>query len=330
MSCSSWAPETSAGWRGSFWRRTEGALGIDPQIADELLALLPGRVALGESLADWTSLRVGGPADALVRADARADLERLADFCRGRALPLLVLGGGFNLLVRDGGVRGVVVRLAGLRDVALGADGSVRAEAGASHSQVTRFAADQGRAGLEFAVGIPGTVGGWIAMNAGTREREMKDLVGSVEVFEPALGRARTLARAELRFGYRRTELPAGAVVLAATFATTADDPDAIRERQKRQLAQRRATQPVDQPSCGSVFVNPPSDFAGRLIEAAGLKGAREGGATISPLHANFIVNTGGARAADVLRLIERARAAVRARSQVELQTEVRIVGDDA
>ncbi len=265
-----------------------------------------------------------------MRADAREDLERLAAFCRARALPLLVLGGGFNLLVRDGGVRGVVVRLAGLREVSLAADGSVRAEAGASHSQVTRFAADHGRAGLEFAVGIPGTVGGWIAMNAGTREREMKDVVISADVFDPAAGRARTLASAELRFRYRRAELPPGGVVLAASFATAADQPDAIRERQKRLLAQRRSTQPVDQPSCGSVFVNPPGDFAGRLIESAGLKGAREGGAMISPLHANFIVNTGGARAADVLRLIERARAAVRAHSNVALETEVRIVGEDA
>jgi UDP-N-acetylmuramate dehydrogenase len=265
-----------------------------------------------------------------VRVDARDDLERVASWCRRHALPLLVLGGGFNLLVRDGGVRGVVARLAGLRDVALAADGLVRAEAGASHSQVTRFAADHGRAGLEFAVGIPGTVGGWIAMNAGTREREMKDVVSSVELFDPAQGRIVTRARGELRFHYRRTELPAGAVVLAAAFATSADEPDAIRERQKRLLAQRRATQPVDQPSCGSVFVNPPGDFAGRLIESAGLKGTRIGGAMISPLHANFIVNAGGARAADVLALIERARAAVRERSHIELQTEVHVVGEGA
>jgi len=265
-----------------------------------------------------------------VRIDTRAELERVAAWCRARALPLFVLGGGFNLLVREGGVRGVVVRLAGLRDVRLDADGRVRAEAGASHSAVTRFAADQGRAGLEFAVGIPGTVGGWIAMNAGTREREMKDVVTSVELFDPAQGRVVTRARAELRFHYRRTELPSGGVVLAAAFATSGDQPDAVRERHKRHLAQRRATQPVDQPSCGSVFVNPPGDFAGRLIEAAGLKGTRIGGALISPLHANFIVNAGGARTADVLALIELARAAVRERSHVELQTEVHVVGEDA
>jgi len=293
------------------------------------VALLPGEVSLGESLAQWTSLRVGGPADAFVRIESRAALARFSTFARTRALPVLWLGGGFNLLVRDGGVRGAVVRLAGLREIALGRDGRVRAEAGASHTSVTRFCAENGRAGLEFAVGIPGTVGGWIAMNAGTREREMKEVVAEVELFDPEAQAFRTLERSELRFAYRHVELPGGAVVVAASFATEADAPERIRERQQRGMARRRATQPVDQPSCGSVFVNPPGDFAGRLIEAAGLKGARAGGAMISELHANFIVNTGGARAADVLALIERARAAVRAQSGVALKTEVRIAGED-
>jgi len=293
------------------------------------VALLPGEVALGESLARWTSLRVGGPADAFARIQSRAALERFCAFAGARALPVLWLGGGFNLLVRDGGVRGAVARLAGLRELALGPDGRVRAEAGASHTSVTRFCAENGRTGLEFAVGIPGTVGGWIAMNAGTREREMKDVVVEVEIFDPAARAFRTLERSALRFAYRHTALPRGAVVVAASFATGADLPERIRERQQRGMAQRRATQPVDQPSCGSVFVNPPGDFAGRLIEAAGMKGARAGGAMISELHANFIVNTGGARAADVLALIERAREAVRANSGVSLETEVRIVGED-
>lgn len=289
--------------------------------------LLPERVVPGERLSDWTSLRVGGPADAFVRIDALADLALLVGFCHSNGLPLFVLGGGFNTLVRDGGMRGVVARLAGLREVSLDANGCVRAEAGASHAQLTRFAAEHGRAGLEFGVGIPGTIGGWVAMNAGTREREVKDVIASVELFDPGEGLVRELARAELRFAYRKAELPPGSVVLAARFSTTPDDSDAIRERQKKGLAQRRATQPVDQPSCGSVFVNPPGDFAGRLIEAAGLKGAREGGAAISELHANFIVNTGGARAGDVLRLIERAREAVRAQFGIALETEVKIVG---
>jgi len=286
-------------------------------------------VAAGESLANWTSLRVGGPADALVRLETRDELAQLVGFTHARAIPVLWLGGGFNLLVRDGGWRGIAARLAGLRALELSPGGRVRAEAGASHTSVTRFCAERGRAGLEFAVGIPGTVGGWIAMNAGTREREMKDVVAEIELFDPAADAFRTVEARALRFAYRHAELPPGAVVAAATFATSSDAEAAIRERQSRLLAQRRASQPVDQPSCGSVFVNPPGDFAGRLIEAAGLKGTREGGAAISELHANFIVTTPGARAADVLRLIQRARAAVRERTGVWLDTEVRIVGED-
>ncbi len=287
-------------------------------------------MALDEPLADWTSLRVGGPADALVRIDTRDELARTLAFARSYALPVTILGGGFNALVRDGGLRGLVVRLAGLRAIAREGDALVRAEAGVTHTQLTRFCADHGRSGLEFAVGIPGTVGGWIAMNAGVHGREMKDVVTSVELYEPAHAAIRHRAGAELRFRYRAADLPPGAVVLSAAFDTTADAPEQIRERQKQSMAKRRATQPVDQPSCGSVFVNPPGDYAGRLIEAAGLKGARAGAAMISPLHANFIVNTGGARASDVLRLIERARAEVLARFGVALETEVRITGEEA
>jgi UDP-N-acetylmuramate dehydrogenase len=285
-------------------------------------------VALDEPLAHWTSLRVGGPADALVRIDTREELVRVLGFCRAHALSVSILGGGFNSLVRDGGLRGVVVRLAGLREVALAGDGLVRAEAGVTHSQLTRFCAEQGRSGLEFAVGIPGTVGGWIAMNAGVHGREIKDVLTSLELYDPALGAIGSRAREALVFRYRATELPAGAVVVSATFRTEPAPPEQIRERQKTLLAQRRATQPVDQPSCGSVFKNPAGDYAGRLIEAAGLKGTREGGAMISELHANFIVNLGGASAADVLRLIERARAEVSARFGIALETEVRVEGE--
>jgi UDP-N-acetylmuramate dehydrogenase len=320
---------TSVDSRTTSWRPTEGVLALDRPIAAELEALLPGRVARDEPLAHWTSLRVGGPADALVRVDTREELVRVHALCRAHGLPLTILGGGFNALVRDGGLRGVVVRLAGLRAITRDGDALVRAEAGVTHTSLTRFCAEQSRSGLEFAVGIPGTVGGWIAMNAGVHGREMKDVVTAVELFEPSSGGIVTRAAAELAFRYRAAELGSGAVVLSATFATTPGAPEEIRERQKESMARRRATQPVDQPSCGSVFVNPPGDYAGRLIEAAGLKGTSEGGAMISPLHANFIVNAGGARAADVLKLIERARAAVLAQAGVALETEVRITGEE-
>jgi UDP-N-acetylmuramate dehydrogenase len=188
---------------------------------------------------------------------------------------------------------------------------------------VCRFCADEGLAGLEFAVGIPGTVGGWLAMNAGIGVREMKDAVASVEWLESASGEIREVDAAELGFRYRALDRPTGTVLLAGRFRLEPDAPDAIRARMRALLAKRRGAQPVDQLSCGSVFVNPPGDYAGRLIEQAGLKGTREGGAEISTLHGNFIVNRGGASASDVTRLIERARAEVARRFGIDLETEV-------
>jgi UDP-N-acetylmuramate dehydrogenase len=301
-------------------------------VRQELATLLGDRVVFDEPLARHTSLRVGGPADVLACPGSRAELGALVELCRAEGLPLLLLGAGFNTLVRDAGVRGVVVRL-GLRELrfeSLGGDprAGVRAEASATHSSTCRFAAEAGRAGLEFAVGIPGTVGGWLAMNAGIGSREMKDVVERVEWLDPATG-IREVAKDELHFAYRHLERREGVVLLSALFATEPDAPELIRERMRTYMAQRKATQPVDELSCGSVFVNPPDDYAGRLIEAVGLKGTRAGGAEISALHANFIVNRGGARARDVLDLIERARSAVAERFDVYLQTEVKIVGEE-
>jgi UDP-N-acetylmuramate dehydrogenase len=194
---------------------------------------------------------------------------------------------------------------------------------------VSRFCADRGRSGLEFAVGIPGTVGGWMRMNAGTREREMKDVVESVAIADPSGRGVRELSAAELRFRYRSLELEPGAVVVGARLRTSEEDPERVRARMRTLLDERRATQPLDRLSCGSVFKNPEGDHAGRLIEAAGLKGRRSGDAEISDVHANFIVNRGGATASDVLRLIEIARTEVARRFSVELETEVEIVGAD-
>jgi UDP-N-acetylmuramate dehydrogenase len=242
---------------------------------------------------------------------------------------VVLVGGGFNALASDAGVRGVVVQLRALAGVERAGD-VLRAEAGVTHTRAVRFCADAGLTGLEFAVGIPGTVGGWLRMNAGIPEREMKDVVREIEWLDPATGAFGASAGSGLRFRYRALEQPAGVILLAARFGLAPGEPAAIRARMRELMARRRRTQPVDELSCGSVFVNPPGDHAGRLIEAAGLKGAREGGAEISTLHANFIVNRGGATAADVLALIERARAAVRERFGVRLETEVKRLGDDA
>jgi UDP-N-acetylmuramate dehydrogenase len=277
----------------------------------------------------YTSLRIGGPADAVARPATLDVLLRLLQLCRTRAIPVLPVGGGFNLLVRDGGFRGMAVQLGNLRELGLEPDGTLRVAAGVRHTSVSRFCTENGRSGLEFAVGIPGTVGGWMRMNAGTREREMKDVVEAVSIADSSGGEIRELASSQLHFRYRELELEPGAIVVGARLRTCEEDPERVRARMQALLEERRATQPVDRISCGSVFRNPEGDHAGRLIEAAGLKGTQSGGAEISKVHANFIVNRGGAAASDVLRLIELARSEVARRFSVELETEVQIVGVD-
>lgn len=295
-----------------------------------LAALLGPRVAFDAPLARHTSLGVGGPADALAAPENADELAALVALAAANALPLHVLGGGFNTLVLDGGLEGVAARTGRLRALAVEPDGAtLRAEAGVSHSQVTRLCVERGLAGLEFGAGVPGTVGGWIAMNAGVPDAEAGAVVRDVETAD-ADGR-RTRTREEMGFAYRAARgLACGEVVLAARFALRPADPAAVRGAVDRHLAHRRATQPIDQPSFGSVFKNPPGERAGRLIELAGLKGLRIGGAQISSVHANFIVNLGGATAADVLALMSRAQEAVRERTGIALEPEVRIVGRTA
>lgn len=292
--------------------------------------LLGERVAFDAPLARHVSLRVGGAADALATPDSIEETQALVALCAEHRVPLHVLGGGFNTLVRDGGVEGVVVRTQRLRRLERVGGTEVFAEAGVSHSQMTNLCVEHGLTGLEFGAGIPGTIGGWVAMNAGVPGREAGERVVEVTVAAPREG-IRTIGHAGLRFVYRGVRgLPAGSVVVAARFRLEASSREAVRTEVERHLAQRRATQPIDQPSCGSVFKNPPGTQAGRLIDLAGLKGVREGGAQISSLHANFIVTNGSARAADVLALMARARRAVAAGSGIELEPEVCVVGRES
>ena len=282
-----------------------------------------------EPMARYTSLRVGGPADAFARPESRAELARLLELAARHRTPVCTIGRGFNTIVADVGLPGIVVSLGALRALERLADERVRAEAGVTHTTLTRFCADEGLAGLEFGVGIPGTIGGWIAMNAGIPGREMRDVVERVEILDPLDAEPRELAGDGLHWHYRQLELPEHALVLSATFALSKDEPELIRERTREYLDRRLATQPVNEPSCGSVFKNPEGDRAGRLIDAAGLKELRIGGAEISGLHANFIVNRGGATANDVLALIARATEEVASRFGVELETEVRVLGEE-
>ena len=289
---------------------------------------LEDRIRFGVPLSKLTSLRLGGPAEALATPADRAELARLLSLGAFHRIPHWVLGKGFNTLALDGGADGVAIQLSRFRRLEERPGGALRAEAGVSHGRLTRFCVERGLAGLEFGAGIPGTVGGWTAMNAGIGQREVKDAVLEVEVMSPTGTWVRHLSRESLRFTYRALRgLAPGSVVVSTLFGVTPSTPEAVRAVIDPQMVRRSATQPLELPSCGSVFKNPPGDFAGRLIEAAGLKGLRVGGAEISTVHANFIVNRGGARAVDVLALIDRARTAVREATGMTLETEVRIVG---
>ncbi|MGH0028501.1 MAG: UDP-N-acetylmuramate dehydrogenase [Myxococcota bacterium] len=303
---------------------------IEAAARDALVKTLADRVRFDVPMSRLTSLRVGGPADAVASPADRDELARLLEVCTEHRVPHQLLGGGFNTLALDGPLPGVVIQLANLRAIEERPGGMLRAEGGCSHSQVTRFCVQRGLAGLEFASGIPGTVGGWVAMNAGIPDREMADVVVEIEVMSPTGRHVQHLSKSDLEFRYRSLRgLAPGSVVVSALFRIEPADPDAVQARVSAYLARRSATQPLSVPSCGSVFKNPPGDHAGRLIEASGLKGHQIGGAQISPVHANFIANVGGASAADVLALIHEAQSRVKQSQGRSLEREVRIVGGE-
>jgi UDP-N-acetylmuramate dehydrogenase len=293
---------------------------------------LRGRWMNEEPMSRHVSWRAGGAAK---RAYAPADLDDLIAMLR--ALPVneqvMFVGLGSNLLVRDGGYRGTVVFTHGmLKAIALVGEGAIHADAGVASPKVARFAAMHDLVGAEFLAGIPGTVGGALAMNAGCYGGETWDVVQQVTM----LGRdgvVRDRCPADFDIDYRHVALhTAGQSTeqwfVAARFQFSPGDGGEARARIKDLLARRIATQPLNQPNAGSVFRNPPGDYAARLIEACGLKGQRVGGAAISDKHANFIVNVGGARAADIEHQIEEAQARVKARFGVALECEVRIIGE--
>jgi UDP-N-acetylmuramate dehydrogenase len=295
------------------------------------MTALRGRLQTGVSLAPLTTWKVGGPAERLYEP---ADREDLLAFLRELPAdePLLWLGLGSNLLVRDGGVRGTVIRLHGALDsITPSADGgSLTAEAGVHCARLAKWAREGGLAGLGFMAGIPGTVGGALAMNAGAWGGETWPQVIAAECVLQG-GETRWLAANDVDYGYRHVGLPVEVRgFLGARFRVTPDADGEDARRSRESLARRKATQPVGRPSAGSTFRNPPGDHAARLIEACGLKGHRIGGASVSTLHANFLLTVPGARAADVEALIAHVQATVAAQTGVELQTEVRIVGEAA
>jgi UDP-N-acetylmuramate dehydrogenase len=292
---------------------------------DELARRVRGEHVRDAPLAARTSIRVGGPAELLVRPADPDALGELLRAVRELDLPLWVLGGGANTLVADAGVRGVVVRLPPDFPGEAVEGERVVLSGGAPTSRLPARAHAHGLCGMEFIAGIPGTLGGATAMNAGTRLGEMKDVVERVEL--ATAGGTGFVPASALGFGYRTCHLPPGAVVTRVELRLRRGDVAESAARMREDQARRRSTQPLDRPTFGSTFTNPPGDHAGRLIEAVGLKGHRVGNATWSLVHANFIVNLGGATAGDVLALIRLARARVRERLGIRLQTEVRFLG---
>ncbi len=300
---------------------------VTTTMAERLQATMRGPVLAEARLAPYTSFRIGGPAMLLAAPADREDLKRALAFARSERLPVQVLGGGSNTLVRDGGFRGVAIHLNAFQILERRED-AVAAGAGVRVSRLLAFSCRHGLAGLEMLSGVPGTVGGAVWGNAGAWGGATADAVASVEVVTAA-GEERTLSRREIPFRYRASGLPAGSVVTLATFALAPGDPTAIRRRVSGYLVRRNASQPVEFRSAGSIFKNPPGEYAGRLVERAGLKGTRIGNAMISARHGNYIVNLGGARAADVLALVALARERVREATGVELELEVKVVGED-
>ncbi|MBI2178840.1 MAG: UDP-N-acetylmuramate dehydrogenase [Candidatus Tectomicrobia bacterium] len=296
------------------------------------LAGLACEVRFGERLAPYTTFQVGGLADAFALPKDEAELVELIARCRAEGLRMTILGGGANTLIRDGGIRGVVICLVnGFREIGLVADDALLVEAGAGVKipQLVRFAADRGLDGVECLAGVPGTVGGALAMNAGTAERFVGESVESIRWARLSGGMVETLPASRLTFIYREARFPEPGVVTAVRFRLRRGDAEALRVYLKENAALRRERQPWGVPCAGSIFRNPPGERAGRLIEAAGLKGRRVGGAEVSRVHANFLVNRGGATAADVLELIGEVQARVREAHGLNLELELKIVGED-
>ena len=290
----------------------------------------PGTILWDAPLADFTTLRVGGPAAAVAMPASTAELVALVSLLCGHGVPWRVIGRGSNLLAADRGYNGVVIVL-DRRFGAIEAQGAstVRVEAGCGLARLLQWCAVQELSGLEFLAGIPGSVGGALAMNAGAWGPEIADRIEAVELLDGS-GVIRRVARQELAFSYRHLALPPETVLVAGIFALAVGKGSAIEMQMADYVAKRKAKQPKGVANAGSFFKNPPGDAAGRLIEQAGLKGTTVGGAMVSPVHANFLVNTGTATAYEVYTLMRLVQARVEAMFGVHLEPEVHFLGDVA
>lgn len=300
---------------------------------EALRARFGENVRFHELLKPYLHYRLGGVADVLVFPRDLEDLEWIRSYSRETSAPLSVIGQGTNLLVRDGGIRGVVVSLNAVKnDIEIlestPHETVVQCGAGVGKPQLLEWAVARGLAGLEFSAGVPGTLGGGIVMNAGTKYGCYADILETLTLFDFELG-TRVLKRSEAHFGYREQTAVGNSIVWSMTFRLKPGDREAMQREVDRIIEERKEKQPLDYPSCGSTFKNPEGYSAGRLIEKAGLKGRRVGDAEISLKHANFFLNLGNAKSRDILDLIEIAKMEVWEKFQVRLDCEVILMGED-
>ena len=309
-----------------------------PEFLQGLRECVPAeQVRLNEDMSLHTSFRLGGPADVFVCPTSAAELSAVLKFVAQHPIqhpaqhpiPLLIIGRGSNLIVRDGGIRGVVVKLGDGFDKVTIEGTYVTAEAGVALAALSWKAAAAALAGFEFAAGIPGSLGGALVMNAGAYGGEMSQVVDWVDCMDRS-GNVRRRSNAEMEYAYRHSILhDTDEIAVGAGLNLHAGVREEIETKIKELNAQRACKQPLTLPSAGSVFKRPPGNYAGPLIESAGLKGFRIGGAEVSELHANFIVNVGGATAADVLGVIEHVQQTVLAQHGIRMEPEIRVVGED-
>lgn len=311
----------------------------------EELQKMCGTVLFDEPLSRYTTIRIGGPADCLVYPKTIEELSQLISWSRRNKISVFVLGAGSNLLVRDKGIRGLVISLSqGFGNMELEQTDhehpTLYAEAGVGLPRLVDFSTEEGLSGLEGLAGIPGNVGGGLTMNAGTPQGEIADAVLTVTFLDKE-GKLVTWEKEKIKFAYRQSHFPRGAILVSARFKTKRMASELIRGSVQKSRSGRIETQPLNVPNLGSVFKNPEKGtknatprgatplFAGRLIEETGLKDIRVGGARVSPKHGNFIVNEGGAKAKDVIALIGLIQDKVKEKFGIRLETEVRIVGEE-
>ncbi len=279
-----------------------------------------------EPAANFTTYRAGGRAEALVKPASRAEFEWLAAWCRAGSIALRVLGRGSNVLVSDRGLPGVTALTERMAKIEITGN-TVTAQAGVSWDSLVLFTVEHGLAGIEKTSGIPGSVGGALRMNAGAFGQEAFDRLEQIDGFSFS-GSPVSLEKKHMTYGYRRVDGLDGLIILSAGFSLTQGNPAVLLQDRSFILASRETKQPLDYPSAGSVFKRPPGDYASRLIDAAGLKGLKIGGAEVSAKHAGFIINSGGATAADICALMREVRARVLAKTGVALELEQILLGE--